>query len=309
MPAVTRATLESACREIGHALGVPGIQDDTADVTKLVKTALSHANAGRWLLIIDNADDTELVFGDAGGPPLLQCLPSSYQGSILFTTRNHEVASRLDVQPTGTFSVGQMSMAEAKQMLCNGLKQSQITDISSTERLLDFLTFLPLAIKQASAYIVRTGVTTTKYLTYCLYSNETQAKLLSEDFGDRYRYAEIANPVAATWIISFTHITEKWPLAAEFLKLICYFAEKDIPVSLLPGKTRWENTKPSGCSKDTLLFSSEKRRAHSTSTGSCGSPCGTGSNHRACKDTGLQYRSSHWLPLFPSQNTRTGTFG
>ncbi|KAK8000501.1 TPR-like protein [Apiospora arundinis] len=236
VPAVTRATLENAYREIGHALDVPGIQEDKADVTALVRSALNHASAGRWLLIVDNADDTELVFGDTDGPPLLHCLPSSYQGSILFTTRNHEVASRLDVQPTNTFPVGQMSMAEAKQMLCNGLKQSQIDDISSTERLLDFLTLLPLAIKQACAYMMRTGVTTTKYLRYCLSSDEAQTKLLSEDFGDRHRYAEIANPVAATWIISFTHVTEKWPLAAEFLKLICYFAEKDIPVSLLPGE-------------------------------------------------------------------------
>ncbi|KAK8071888.1 HET-domain-containing protein [Apiospora saccharicola] len=235
VPAVTRATFENAYREIGHALDVLGIQEDKADVTALVKSALNHASAGRWLLIVDNADDTELVFGDTDGSPLLHCLPSSYQGSILFTTRNHEVASRLDVQPTNTFPVGQMSMAEAKQMLCNGLKQSQIDDISSTERLLDFLTLLPLAIKQASAYMMRTGVTTTKYLRYCLSSDEAQTKLLSEDFGDRHRYAEIANPVAATWIISFAHVTEKWPLAAEFLKLICYFAEKDIPVSLLPG--------------------------------------------------------------------------
>ncbi|KAK8010351.1 P-loop containing nucleoside triphosphate hydrolase protein [Apiospora arundinis] len=235
VPAVTRATFENAYREIGHALDVPGIQEDKADVTALVRSALNHASAGRWLLIVDNADDTELVFGDTDGPPLLHCLPSSYQGSILFTTRNHEVASRLDVQPTNTFPVGQMSLAEAKQMLCNGLKQSQIDDISSAERLLDFLTLLPLAIKQASAYMMRTGVTTTKYLRYCLSSDEAQTKLLSEDFGDRHRYAEIANPVAATWIISFAHVTEKWPLAAEFLKLICYFAEKDIPVSLLPG--------------------------------------------------------------------------
>ncbi|KAK8115614.1 kinesin light chain 1 [Apiospora sp. TS-2023a] len=196
---------------------VPGIQEDKADVIALVKSALSHASAGRWLLIVDNADDTELVFGDTIQPHLLQCLPSIYQGSILFTTRNHEVTSQVDVQTTDTFLVGEMTMVEAKQMLYSGLKQSQRSDVDSTERLLDFLTFLLLAIKQASAFIMWTGVTTIKYLGYCLSSDETQIELLSTEFGDRHRYAEIANPNAATWIISFTHIREKYPRSAEYL--------------------------------------------------------------------------------------------
>ncbi|KAJ3553591.1 hypothetical protein NPX13_g10855 [Xylaria arbuscula] len=48
-------------REIGRLLQLPGIDNETADVKVLVKTALGQKNAGNWLLIVDNIDDMELL--------------------------------------------------------------------------------------------------------------------------------------------------------------------------------------------------------------------------------------------------------
>ena len=59
--AVDAASFENAYREIGRKLKVEGINEEKADVTVLVKAALSREGAGSWLLIVDNADDIELL--------------------------------------------------------------------------------------------------------------------------------------------------------------------------------------------------------------------------------------------------------
>ncbi|EMR63167.1 putative kinesin light chain protein [Eutypa lata UCREL1] len=204
VPAIDATSFEEAYRKIGKALGVQGLDDNEADVKLLVKAALSHESASEWLLIVDNADDLKLFAGST----LADHLPFSRNGSILFTTRNHQVA---------------------------------ISDIESTKQLLEFLTNLPLAIKQASSYMARLQISTTKYFGYCISSDETTIKLLSRDFEDLGRYKAVENPVATTWLISFNHIFREMPLAAQYLEYICFFAEKDIPISLLPsGKDELE---------------------------------------------------------------------
>lgn len=64
VPAVDVGSFENAYREIGRELKVKGIDEDKADVKALIKAALSRENAGRWLLIVDNADDVELSVGE-----------------------------------------------------------------------------------------------------------------------------------------------------------------------------------------------------------------------------------------------------
>lgn len=80
-------------------------------------------------------------------------------------------------------------------------------------------------------------------------SDEMQARLLSADFGDRHRYPGAANPIATTYILSFTHISDKWPLAAEYMKFVCYLAEKDVPVALFPGEEETEKDEVIGVLK------------------------------------------------------------
>jgi hypothetical protein len=91
-----------------------------------------------------------------------------------------------------------MSRPEAMELLQKRLKESQTRDTASTTSLLDFLANLPLAIKQASAYMAKTGMTTTRYLDHCRSSDKKTIKLLGKDFEDRGRYQGIRNPVATT---------------------------------------------------------------------------------------------------------------
>ncbi|GKT67553.1 kinesin light chain [Colletotrichum tofieldiae] len=119
---------------------------------------------------------------------------------------------------------------EATALLRKDLDESQFGDSQSTTQLLEYLTYLPLAIRQASAYLAaNTNVTVARYLEYCKSSN-----VLSRDFDDQDRYESIRNPVATTWLISFEHISRDSPLAAQYLGSICYLADRDIPRDLLP---------------------------------------------------------------------------
>jgi hypothetical protein len=113
-------------------------------------------------------------------------------------------------------------------------EELQVRDKVSTAKLLDFLANLPLAIRQASAYMDKEQISTTQYLKFCLSSDNDMIDLLSADFEDRHRYEEIQNPVAMTWLISFPYISDHDMLAADYLRFMCFLAEKDIPYTLLP---------------------------------------------------------------------------
>ncbi|KAH9908275.1 kinesin light chain 1 [Xylariomycetidae sp. FL2044] len=229
--ALKGADFENACRDIAKKLGLKWKEDEKTRVPLLVKDALSQETAGDWLMIVDNADDKDLIGGKSD---LSQYLPFSRRGSILFTTRNHEMAVRLGVTPDNVFTLGEMTKPEALDLLQKGLSKSQTADVTSTEKVLGLLANLPLAIRQASAYMFKTGMTTTRYLKYCEGSYQTFVKLLSEDFEDRHRYSDTQNPIATTWVISFKRISIENALAARYLRFMCLLSEKQIPLSLLP---------------------------------------------------------------------------
>jgi hypothetical protein len=230
VPAVDVTIFENAYREIGQKLLVPGIQGETADVKTLIKKALTQSSDA-WHLVIDNIDDTNLVFGDNTPSDVL---PTNYKGSILFTTRTHSVIRKLDIRKDGVIRVENMNRANARALLAKSLHEDQISDSESTTKLLDFLADLPLAIRQASAYMDETGITTARYLEHCRTSDTGFIKILSKDFEYRVRYKSTKNPIATTWLISFRQVSEHNKLAAQFMRHIPFLAEKDIPQSILP---------------------------------------------------------------------------
>ncbi|RYP06620.1 hypothetical protein DL764_003072 [Monosporascus ibericus] len=244
VPAINAASLENSYREIGQKLQVQGINMDNADVKTLVKRALSQENAGKWFLIIDNADDLELLFG--GPQSLSDYLPISRNGSILLTTRDHRTAFRFTTRQADIITTIEMSEAEALAMLQNDLSESQVQSKQDTKRLLEALAYLPLAIRQASAYIATEQLSISEYLNLYRTSDADMIDLLSEHFEDRHRYQEAKrtqNPIATTWLISFNQITKSSPVAASYVKSMCFLAEKDIPKSLLPIDSKKEASK------------------------------------------------------------------
>ncbi|KAK1237581.1 hypothetical protein MKX07_006709 [Trichoderma sp. CBMAI-0711] len=127
-----------------------------------------------------------------------------------------------------------MGQDEALSLLQHGLTDSQTSNVEAMSKFLDFLANLPLAIRQASAFMAAKSISTAEYLELCESDHEDLIDLLSRDFEDRHRYREIQNPVATTWLISFNQILQHNPLAAEYLKFMSMLAEKDIQRRLLP---------------------------------------------------------------------------
>lgn len=66
VPAISRESFEKAYRDIGTLLKIPGITDNMVDVKQLVRKTLSDEGSGEWLMIVDNADDVDILFKGVG---------------------------------------------------------------------------------------------------------------------------------------------------------------------------------------------------------------------------------------------------
>jgi hypothetical protein len=77
-----------------------------------------------------------------------------------------------------------------------------VNDHQSTTQLLHHLSCLPLAtIIQVASYINETEISVATYVSLLQRQESVMVELLSQDFEDQWRYAEIKNPVAVTWLI------------------------------------------------------------------------------------------------------------
>lgn len=237
IPATSKESLEQAFLNAARQLGIPGSEDDKADAKKLVQDYLSGDSAGRWLLVIDNADDigmwTDQPTPDSGR--LIDCLPRSKYGSIVFTTRDKKAAVKLAGSASrNVVEVPELDEVGAKQLLQKYLSDDVLNDQQHVTALLDKLCHLPLAITQAAAYISANGIDLATYLSLLEDQEDVVVDILSEDFEDEGRYRDLKNPVATTWLISFEQVRLRDPLAADYLSFMACIDAKDIPQSLLP---------------------------------------------------------------------------
>ncbi|KAH9207879.1 hypothetical protein DL95DRAFT_481880 [Leptodontidium sp. 2 PMI_412] len=240
IPATNIESLHQAYLDVARQLNIPGSDEDKADAKKLVQEYLSKESAGRWLLVFDNADDVNMWITQSrpGSGRLIDFLPRSKQGCIIFTTRDRKTAVKLAYQ--NVVEVPDMDENVAIQLLQKCLVNPDLVhNRPDTIALLKELTYLPLAIVQAVAYINENGITFADYLLLLADQEEEVINLLSEEFEDDGRYHNIKNPVAKTWLVSFEHIRHRDPLAADYLSFMCCIDSKDIPQSLLPlGQSR-----------------------------------------------------------------------
>jgi tetratricopeptide (TPR) repeat protein len=235
-------SLQQAYLDVAKQLGVPGWDEEKADVKKLVQAYLSNESAGQWLLVFDNADDIGMWITKPGTEHttrlLIDYLPRSTQGCIIFTTRDRKTATKLALQ--NVIEVPEMDENMATELLRKCLvTKDLVNNEQDTKALLEQLTYLPLAIIHATAYINENGIAFTEYLSLLTEQEEEVIDLLSEEFEDYGRYHNVKNPVATTWLVSFEQILHRDPLAAEFLSLMACVDPNDIPQSLLlPGPSR-----------------------------------------------------------------------
>ncbi|RAL07853.1 purine and uridine phosphorylase [Aspergillus homomorphus CBS 101889] len=218
VPSTSHAIVEQSFLKIAEILGL--CEGKPADIKEQVQTYLSSERAGKWLLIFDNADDTEMWLSDHDRSPALEdLLPQSEQGRILFTTRNRELAVELTY--SNIVPVPDLDKEAARNIFESLLLQkSVLEDNSIAAALLEQLAFLPLAIAQAATYINKKRLDLAAYLKLIKNEEDEAVELLSEDFRDPGRYKDIENAVITTWLVSFKQIQHQDPLAADYLSFI-----------------------------------------------------------------------------------------
>lgn len=181
-------------------------------------------------MIVDNIDDDASGISRASEKDLsnsiAKLLPESENGSILFTSRNLDVARRLTGRDKDVISVTSMNKREAARLLETKL-------IGSTgegeDELLAALDYIPLAITQAAAYINRLpSMTTSRYLQDIRYT-EGKTRLLGKAHADSRRDQKATNSVLTTWQMSFEYIRSEKPSAADLMSYMSYFNRNGIP--------------------------------------------------------------------------------
>ncbi|RYN98523.1 hypothetical protein AA0121_g13502 [Alternaria tenuissima] len=233
MPALSMESYEQACVAVAAALHISQAETGEDNAKELVKEHLSADQAGPWLLVLDNADDHDILYGTEHAPGIIDYLPESERGMTMFTTRVQELA--VSLTRGDVLELGSMSKPDATNFLEKSLIRKNLTEErEAVEGLLDELAFLPLAIAQAAAYLNMNRTTITKYLRLLRHTEQDTISLISKEFRDQTRYKGSANAVVSTWVVSFSQLRERDAVAADLLAFMSCIEWKAIPQSLLP---------------------------------------------------------------------------
>ncbi|KAI9828117.1 MAG: hypothetical protein M1832_003644 [Thelocarpon impressellum] len=226
--ASTVARFQESFQQIARVCDIPGTDDPKADRLFVVAEWLKRPECGGWLMIVDNADDTDLFFAPGKNAGLVRYIPRCPHGAVLVTTRNKQAGVDL-LNGVNLINVPKMDEVESQALMRTRLEDQDLDD-KDLERLTMQLEHLPLALTQAAAYMQRNSVSLDVYLSML---EATPTDLLKEHFEDDGRDSDIPNAVTATWWISFEQIRQRCPRAAEMLAMMTFLDRQDIPTSLL----------------------------------------------------------------------------
>ncbi|RKL32598.1 hypothetical protein BFJ72_g10541 [Fusarium proliferatum] len=232
MPALSMASFEQACTKMISEVGIKRANDE--DPKETFRRFLNSEKAGKWFLIIDNADNIETLYGTTKAPSGIdKFIPESENGCILYTTRSREVA--ISVAQNNVVKLSEMDDKDAKALLQGSLiEKDQMQDTALVDELLHKLAYLPLAITQASAYMKVNEISVKEYLHLLQSTNQDMVELLSCGFRDSTHYDASQGAVATTWIVSFQQIRSLHEDAATILSCTACLEPKAIPRALIP---------------------------------------------------------------------------
>lgn len=231
--AATRARLEEGLRGIADTAKIHGRQQPTANIPELVRNWLSREQNGKWLIILDSADDSEVFYGtndhQPDSRPMASYFPQSPNGSVLVTTRDRSLARRLTGNWAAVIDIGPMETRDALLLLEKRL--GPVSDQHSALQLVQALDHIALAISQAAGYIqaMEPRMSPGRYLHEFNKSDVGKFKLLEYSDDDLRRDGSASNAILKTWQISFEHIYNRRRSAAHLLSLMSFFDRQGIP--------------------------------------------------------------------------------
>ncbi|KAJ5183921.1 Acyl transferase/acyl hydrolase/lysophospholipase [Penicillium capsulatum] len=249
VPAMSPDSIRQAYVEMAGHLGIFVQEKEEVDVTQLVNDHLTQARTGRWLLIFDNADDLETWDPNLNESPTSvipkNALPQHSLGATFFTTRSQKVARYIGIHQI--IEIPEMDQMSATEVLKNSLvDKTLLDDKEGTAKLLQNLTYLPLAIVQAASFINQNSMNISSYISLLDGQEQHAVELFSEEFEDEGRYKSIKNPIATTWLTSFGQIQKLSQCACYHLSFMACIGSRNIPISLLPQSDQVEHQKALG---------------------------------------------------------------
>jgi tetratricopeptide (TPR) repeat protein len=197
--------------DLAGAIGLPQATQ-TTDVNaqiEAVRRWLESEASGRWLLVLDNADEPDGLRG---------YLPSRGAGHVLLTSRRQRWGPSVRA-----IEVRQMQPRESVRLL---LGRSGQSDAGAAGRLAEALGHLPLALAQDAGYLAESGMPLVQYLE--LFAQRRAELLRQGEPPDAYPWT-----VFATLDLAMSRINR--PDAEDLLGLIACLAPDEIPRPLLEG--------------------------------------------------------------------------
>ena len=217
-----RESLYSSYSEIANKLNLPQRQAQEQDIlVEAVKDWLqTHRN---WLLILDNADEPDLL------PPFLPPTPG---GHILITTRAADLqnlALRLEVEELTNEQGATLLLRRAGLLTPDASLASVPAELQKQALLLSQeLGGLPLALDQAGAYLAATIPASRNIAS----SIEIAGKSCSKSVV-HFGLLDHPESVVTTWLLSFARVEARNPAAADLLRFCACLAPDAIPETIL----------------------------------------------------------------------------
>lgn len=170
-------------RDFAYKMGL--IESNIEDSEIIISSINSWASQNRkWLFVFDNAETLEQIY---------DYLPINPQGHMIITSRNINWNEFGEVLEIDVFSE-----VEAPDFM---RKRTNLQDESGLDTLLVVLGHLPLALEQASAYIINNCIS---YNEYKDLFDKFRIQILKNYPPLKYNYS-----VATTWIISLEKICDE----------------------------------------------------------------------------------------------------
>ena len=210
------------------------ISEQSNDDMLLKRSRLVLDELDNFLLVLDNADDLDQFLGRAPGTTNLSSyLPS--KGDTLITTRDPRFLGGFVPAGQGK-RVRELERRDALSLLLKSIPShlAGTARQEETEKLLDQLGDLPLAIAQAAANVTELQIDLSTYIS--AYQNRTErAIVMQEPFFDSEANGERnkLQSVYVTWEISFDFLEAKHKLSATCLQVMALLHWTAIPLDLL----------------------------------------------------------------------------
>ncbi|KAK1830481.1 short-chain dehydrogenase [Podospora conica] len=232
--AATVSRFEESFKQIADNCGLINPIDSAASATALVQDWLQTRHKVPWLMVVDNADDEASFFREKmrHGKTPSQSIPRCSHGSLLFTTRTSDMGVDL-AAPAAPIMIPGLSQKEGLQLAKERLRERYPSDEIVLVLLME-LEYIPLAITQAVAFILKRNKNIPQYLGY-LKNDSARTRMLAFEFADHGRQNSSMESVAKTWSLSFDWLRNNNQRATDLLCLISFFQHNGIPQRLLLG--------------------------------------------------------------------------